>query len=83
MLENKHFSAKHKTGENIKLRTDSGVIHDSCEANIGSLQGNSRSISAILCDGALDGEKWHVINRVHAQTGTFYDHIAVKGAITD
>lgn len=83
MLENKHFSAKHKTGENIKLRTDSGVIHDSCEANIGSLQGNSRSISAILCDGALDGEKWHVINRVHAQTGTFYDHIAVKGAVSE
>lgn len=83
MLENKHFSAKHKTGENIKLRTDSGVIHDSCEANIGSLQGNCRSISAILCDGALDGEKWHVINRVHAQTGTFYDHIAVKGAVSE
>lgn len=83
MLENKHFIPKHKTGENIKLRTDSGVIHDSCEANIGSLQGNSRSISAILCDGALDGEKWHVINRVHAQTGTFYDHIAVKGAVSE
>lgn len=83
MLENKHFSAKHKTGDSIKLRTDSGVIHDSCEANIGSLQGNCRSISAILCDGALDGEKWHVINRVHAQTGTFYDHIAVKGAVSE
>ena len=83
MLENKHFIPKHKTGENIKLRTDSGVIHDSCEANIGSLQGNSRSISAILCDGALDGEKWHVINRVHAQTGAFYDHIAVKGAVSE
>lgn len=83
MLENKHFSAKHKTGDSIKLRTDSGVIHDSCEANIGSLQGNCRSISAILCDGALDGEKWHVINRVHAQTGAFYDHIAVKGAVSE
>lgn len=83
MLENKHFSAKHKTGDSIKLRTDSGVIHDSCEANIGSLQGNCRSISAILCDGALDGEKWHVINRVHTQTGTFYDHIAVKGAVSE
>ncbi|MCO8088247.1 hypothetical protein [Acinetobacter indicus] len=81
MFDNPLFVPQFVTGQAIKLRTQDGVMIDSCDANIGYLQGDVRKIKAILCDGAHESDQWQVINLVRPD-GTFYDHIAVKGAVS-
>lgn len=81
MFDNPLFVPQFVTGQAIKLRTQDGVMIDSCDANIGYLQGDVRKIKAILCDGAHEFDQWQVINLVRPD-GTFYDHIAVKGAVS-
>lgn len=82
MFDQKLFKAEFTTGQTIRLSTADGIIYDSCDANIGVLQGKARSIPAILCDGANDTDQWQVMNIVDS-SGMFLDHIAIKGAVSD
>ena len=82
MLDQMLFKAKFTTGQTIRLNTASGMILDSCAANIGVLQGKVRTVPAILCDGASDTDQWQVLNIVN-ETGLFLDHVAIKGAVSD
>lgn len=82
MFDQKLFKAQFTTGQTIRLNTADGVILDSCDANIGVLQGKVRTVPAILCDGANEDDHWKILNVVNA-SGMFLDHVAIKGAVSD
>ena len=78
---NKYFNQLHNSGSSISITTVNGeVLHEECDANIGILKGPSRSINAILCDGAFADDPWHVFNMT--SNGVFKGHYAVRGAVS-
>lgn len=82
MLDQMLFKAQFTTGQTIRLNTADGVLLDSCDANIGVLQGKVRTVPAILCDGATADDQWKILNIVNG-SGMFLDHVAIKGAVSD
>lgn len=83
MFDQVLFKPNLLTGQTIKITPPNGnPFLDSCEANIGVLQGQGRSIPAILCDGADETDQWQILNIVN-EKNVLLDHVAVKGAVSD
>lgn len=74
------FNAVYQTGDERNFKMPDGSIHnDLCIANIGTLQGQSRQISAILCDNA-GSANWSVFNVVQPDRT---EQVAVAGAVSE
>jgi len=83
MFDQVLFKPNLLTGQTIKITPPNGnPFLDSCDANIGVLQGQGRSIPAILCDGADETDQWQILNIVN-EKNVLLDHVAVKGAVSD
>ena len=77
------FKVQHETGATRSIQFANGTVtQDRCIANIGELQGQSRNIPAILCDGAVEQDHWNIVNLVD-ENGLFLNHVAVRGAVSE
>ncbi|WP_162626509.1 lipase chaperone [Acinetobacter sp. CFCC 10889] len=83
MAKHDVFKVQHETGTTRSIQFANGTVtQDRCIANIGELQGQSRNIPAILCDGAVEQDHWNIVNLVD-ENGMFLNHVAVRGAVSE
>ncbi|MEX5443478.1 hypothetical protein WCE14_08925 [Acinetobacter schindleri] len=83
MSDNPLFKVIFPTGQMVQIiKPNAQAMLDSCEVNIGQLCGKSRTIPAILCDGANEFDPWKLMNIVDSN-GMLLDHIGIKGAVSE